>query len=70
MFLEKLKDFELYDLIEHLVIFERTGDSENKVLNGYANMLYIEKDKKERLLCLLHDVNKEAAVRWRRLQLK
>ena len=68
IFLKKMSDYELYELMELINIVELTGNNQSEIVNRYADEWYASDDKDERIFNLSQDVNKVIAQRWRCLQ--
>jgi hypothetical protein len=64
LFLQKLSDEKLKEVIGLLETLEINGSTDSELLHHYANTWYDNKVGIERLLCLQNDVYKEAAYRW------
>jgi hypothetical protein len=64
LFLQKLSDEKLKELISLLESLEIKGATDSEILRGYADTWYDNKIGIERLVCLQIDVYKETAYRW------
>jgi len=66
LFLEKMSDEKLMELVQMINDFEIVGATNNEVLLRYADTWYPNPVGLERLMRLTVDVFREAANRWLR----
>ncbi|MFA5409830.1 MAG: hypothetical protein WC343_13745 [Bacilli bacterium] len=64
LFLEKLSDQKLKELINLLEELDIKGATDSELLRNYADTWYDNKVGIERFACLQIDVYKEATYRW------
>jgi len=69
MFLEKMSDEKLLELLTSISDYEERGYSDNDEVRIYIDTWYDNKVGLERLLCLQFDAFREAAMRWRKLKI-
>ena len=70
LFLEKMSDTNLKELILLLEDLDRRGYTDSEILNSYANTWYENSVGMERLLLLRLDVHYEATQRWLKTAMK
>jgi len=66
LFLEKLTDEKLKELLELLEDMEIKGSTDNEIIHHYADTWYDNRVGVERLLLLQIDTYREASFRWRK----
>ena len=66
LFLEKMSDGYLKELVREIDDFERVGTTASELIWRYADTWYTNSVGLERLMCLTIDAYREAADRWLR----
>lgn len=68
LFLEKMSDDKLLELLFMIDDYEIKGYSENEDVCNYIATWYDNEVMLERLLCLQFDALREASIRWRQIK--
>ena len=69
LFLEKMSDDKLLELLSLIDDYEIKGYCDNEEVCNYLYTWYDNKVGLERLLCLQFDAFREASLRWRKIKI-
>ena len=64
LWVQKLSDEKLKQMIEDLNALEATGNTDKEYLRQIADTWYLSRTGTERLMLMANDCYKEAAFRW------